>query len=149
MIGFIVAAALYYFNLTYQWVVLQPIDYIFLVGITLFYAGAADCDQPGSLHNKYFVTFLGIFAIYALLNGYQTAAIIAIGIIVALKHIHHRTIMHSVVGGIIMAVPLYFIQPWYMAFAVIIHLSHILIDGEFSIFHEADSNYPFNKILRR
>jgi len=141
LIALAVMVGLWYLNTMYNWVVLPASNafYIQLALITLIYAQMADVDQEGSKINQYVVLALVGVIIYSFYNPmYQSYGIIAAIIIGALEFINHRKILHSLVGGLILAAPLLYFGIIQFAAGMIAFLSHLISEGEFSIFSEKD-----------
>jgi len=141
LIGIGVLVALWLVNQQYNWIKL-PEDgaaLIHLVLIGMIYSTMPDIDQPGSIINKYVTIALGGLAIWAFLNpAYQKYGIIAVAILVLLRLIEHRTLIHSVLGAAIISAPLYYINPLYALVGFIAFLSHIIADNDFSWGWEKD-----------
>lgn len=141
LIGFVILVVLYYLNKSYNWFDLssfQPIDYAFLIFITWIYSQMPDVDGPATKINKY-VTVFGIgIIIYAFYYSQTKIGILTAIILLAFRLIEHRTVIHSLVAGLILSAPLYFIKPLYGIIAFIMFMAHIISEGEFSIFSEKD-----------
>lgn len=134
---------LYYLNLKYKWlgVPTDNLSLIILVIVGIIYSVMADIDQPGSIINKWFTLVMIALILAALLNSsYQQYGIIAAVILGLLRLFPHRTFIHSVVGGALLALPLLYLGKIYFIVAMIAFLTHIISEGEMSFAFEADWN---------
>lgn len=141
IISLAVVGILYYLNSFYQWVQI-PADnilYIQLIIITLIYANIPDIDQPGSRINKYITTILIGIILLAFYNPlYQQYGILSAVILILLRWIEHRTLVHSVLAGLILSAPLYYLGYLQFLTGFIAFLAHIIFDKDFSLFAEKD-----------
>ena len=67
--------------------------------------------------------------------------IISAVILGLLRIIEHRTIIHSVLGAILISAPLYYFGPMYFIVGLVAYMSHIISDGEFSFGWEKDIHF--------
>ena len=141
IIGLATLAILYYINLTYKWIEI-PTDtnillQLLIVGI--IYSNMPDGDQPGSITNKWLTVALIGVIIYSFYNPiHSTYGVIAAVIIVLLRLIEHRKCIHSIVGGLIISAPLLYFSTLHFIVGFIAFMSHIISDGELSLFLEKD-----------
>ena len=143
-IGLAVIAVLWYLNNLYKWRVV-PTDNLFylqIIGITILYSILPDWDQPGSKINEYMTLLLGGVILFTLLGYLQMwAGIYAVGLIIFFRVIDHRTIVHSVLFGLIVSLPLYyFFGPIHFAIGLVAYTSHIVADNDFSWGWEPDAD---------
>ena len=141
IIGLAVLIILYYLNLTYKWIEApaKQMDLIKLVFIGALYSVIPYVDQPGSKINKVVTIALVALVIYAFYNQqYLQYGIIAAVILGLLRIIEHRTIIHSVLGAVVIASPLLYLGFIYFLVGVISFLSHIISDNDFSFGWEKD-----------
>jgi len=141
VLGLAVVGILYYLNLQNKWIDI-PMDNILLIqlGIIAFiYSQGPDIDQPGSIINRWLTTAILGFIVFAFYNpAYQQYAIVGVVLLALLKWIGHRTVIHSALGGAILSAPLYYISPLHALVAFIAFLTHIISEGEFSIWSGRD-----------
>ena len=140
IIGLSVLAVLWYFNNQYKWIELptDTLSLVMLVLVGIVYSNMADCDQPGSITNKYITTFLVGVIIWAFYKQQTKYGIIAAVILGLLRWIEHRKCIHSIVGGLIISAPLYYFGLIYFIVGFVAFMSHIVADGEVSFFMEKD-----------
>ena len=141
VIALVVLAVLYYLNFTYNWVMV-PTDTAVLMQlavVAIIWSNISDIDQPGSVVNKWATTALVLVIVYSFINPvYQNFGILAAIIILLMRWIEHRTVIHSVLGGLILSAPLYYISVYHFAVGFIAFMSHIVSDNEFSWGFEKD-----------
>jgi hypothetical protein len=141
MIGLAVLAILYYFNLRFVWI---EVELSFTLLIQLLVVGAIystmpDIDQPGSIINKYATVGLVGVILYSFYNReYSWYGIIAAAILGLLRLIEHRTLIHSLVGAVIISAPLLFLGYLHFVVGLVAFLVHIISDGDFSVWNEKD-----------
>src|SRR3990167_8671213 len=132
-IGFAVLFVLYLLNQNYKWVDVTALSYlqiIFIGFITWIYSQMPDMDLPNSKISRY-ATMLGIgLIIYSLIQGDKILGVFRL--------VQHRTVIHSLIAGIIISLPLYLFNPVYGIIALIMFLAHIISENEFSIWAEKD-----------
>lgn len=141
IIGFVIFGLLYYFNTFYKWydiTTLNLVDFLFLAFVVWTYSQMPDVDQPGSKINKYVTVFGTGVIIYAFYNNERMIGVATAIILGLFRLIEHRTVIHSLVAGLVLSVPLYFIKPLYGIIAFIMFLAHIISEGEFSVLFEHD-----------
>lgn len=138
MIGAVAMAVFLFFNSKNGWLTFNPIDYVFIALIVVYFSRAPDIDQEGSKINDYFNLALVGVIIYSFIKGYTTYGIIAALYIGVLQLVNHRTFFHSVLGGVIVSAPLWFINPIYFGLALFMFIVHIISEGEFSLGFEND-----------
>ena len=140
LIGIVVLFGLWYLNQTYQWVEIpsEPQSLAILISIGAFYSLMPDSDQPGSIINKYITLALVGIIIWAFYVGQNQYGIMAAVILGLLRIIEHRTIIHSVLGAIVISAPLFYLGTIYFIVGFIAYLSHIISDGEMSLGWEKD-----------
>ena len=140
-IGFAVLFVLYILNQKYLWVDIKSLSYIqilFILFITWVYSQMPDIDLPNSRIARY----ANIFGLWVIIYSFasKTAAIgiwTAI-ILIVFKLVQHRTVVHSLIAGIIISSPLYLLNPLYSIIALAMFLAHIISEGEFSVWSEKD-----------
>lgn len=141
MIGFTILFVLHILNQEYEWVDIQALSYsqiIFIGFITWVYSQMPDMDLPNSKISRY-ATMLGIgLIIYSFIQGDKTLGIWTAIILGVFRLVQHRTVIHSLVAGIIISLPLYLFNPLYGVIALIMFLAHIISENEFSIWAEKD-----------
>ena len=140
MIGLVVLGILWYANTQYNWMEL-PTDngtLIQLVIIGVLYSTMPDVDNPNSIINKYVTTALVGIIIWAFYTNQMYYGIIAAVIIGLLRLIEHRTLIHSVLGAIIIAAPLLYFSLIHFIVGFVTFVSHIVADNEFSFGWEKD-----------
>ena len=133
---------LYLLNLKYAFIQVDqtPLFYITTIITWLAFSVMPDIDQPGSIPAHYFnLGMLGIIA-YALITKHNyDYALAASLVLIILLFIHHRTLIHSVLSGVILAIPVYYyFGPVIAVLAVVSYTTHLIIDGDFSIGWEHD-----------
>src|SRR3989338_5089730 len=140
-IGFAVLFVLYLLNQNYEWVDVTALSYlqiIFIGFITWIYSQMPDMDLPNSKISRY-ATMLGIgLIIYSLIQGDKILGIWTAIILGVFRLEQHRTVIHSLIAGIIISLPLYLFNPVYGIIALIMFLAHIISENEFSIWAEKD-----------
>lgn len=132
---------LWYMNKSYSWIQIdmEKINILLLAGIAVIYSLMPDIDQPGSHINKYFsIALIGIIIASFYFDGYSHYGIISAVILLMLKFINHRTLIHSVAGAVAISAPLLYFGFIYFIVGFISFLTHIVSDGDFSIFAEKD-----------
>jgi len=135
-----VLGILYYLNLTYNWIA-TPIDNLSLIKLAIagiIYANMPDIDLPNSLMNKYITIGLVSVIIWSFYVNQKEIGIVSAVILGLLRLIEHRTLIHSVMGALIISAPLYYFGLIYFIVGFIAFLSHIIIDGEMSLAFEKD-----------
>jgi len=107
------------------------IEWVMLAAVTYIYSQLPDIDSDVSHINKIWNTTAGIGAIYCFYTGqYKLLGMFAVASIVALEWVKHRGITHEEWFGIIIAAPLYFINPIYAIIGAVCYVSHIWADGD-------------------
>ena len=117
----------------YQWVSteLHGIDWIILSLIVYCYSMLPDIDADVSTINKIWNTIAGLGGLYCLYTGqYTILGMFAIASIVALEWVKHRGITHEEWFGIIMAAPLWILNPLFAIVGFVVYISHIWADGD-------------------
>lgn len=142
MIGIAVVGILYYLNTLYNWVIVpnDNIFYIQIIAIAIIYSLLPDSDQPASIINRYITVILGSIAVLSFLGYIMVEyGIASVVILVLLRLIEHRTIIHSALFALIMSLPLYYFfgLPHFIV-GLTAYLSHIISDNDFSIAFERD-----------
>jgi len=148
-IGLAIIAILWYLNNLYKWIEV-PVGnqfYLEIIGITVLFAMLPDADQPNSTISRYMTMALGSIAVLALLGHLVIqVGIYAVGLIVFLKIVGHRTIIHSVLAGLLASLPLYyFFGSIHFAIGLIAYTSHIVADNDFSWGFEKDHRFKLLK----
>lgn len=142
IIGLIVLGILYYLNMTYKWVE-APADFqslSFLLGVGIVYSLLSDVDQPGSTINRYVTLGLVGVIIYSFYNvEHQKYGIWSALLLGVLRIVGHRTIVHSVLGGVILSLPLLYLGKVYFIVGLVAFISHIIADNDFSLGWEKDT----------
>lgn len=135
MIGLGVLAVLYYFNLTYKWIEV-PVDNksIITLGIVaIIFSMLPDIDSPTSTISKYATIGLGGIILYSFyVPEYRDYGIIAVIVLVLLRIVGHRKIIHSVLFALIISSPLLYLGKIYFIVGVVAYISHIVSDDDFS-----------------
>lgn len=138
IVGIVSLAVLYYLNSVYKWIAM-PENIYPLVAVGIIYSMMPDIDQPGSIINRYFTfAMVGVIILAFLYPIYRDYGIIAAVVLGLLRVFNHRTFVHSLVGGAIIAAPLLYAGTLYFIVGLAAFLSHIMIEGEFSIAFEHD-----------
>lgn len=142
LIGLAIVAILYYLNITYKWIEIPSNNtfYMQIISVAIIYSLLPDSDQPGSIINKYLTIVLGAVAILSFM-GYimMEYGVMSVIILVALRLIEHRTIIHSAIFALLMSLPLYYFfgLPHFIV-GLATYLSHIISDNDFSWGWEKD-----------
>ena len=140
-IGFAVLFALYILNQRFEWVdmkSLSNIQILFILFITWVYSQMPDIDIPTSRISRY-ATILGIgIIIYSFTSENKIIGIWTAIILGVFRLVQHRTVVHSLIAGIIISSPLYLLNPLYSIIALAMFLAHIISEGEFSVWSEKD-----------
>jgi len=142
LIGLSVVAAAYYLNSIYQWVDLPTENMLLLqlAGIAAVYSAMPDIDQPGSIINKWVtVALVGVVVLAFMGYLYPHYGIISAVVLGLLRLIEHRTLVHSVLGALVVSLPLLYLGKLQFGVGIIAFLSHIIADNEFSWGWEKDS----------
>ena len=140
-IGAAVLAVLFYINQSYKWITIPSDTWslVALAGVGLVYSLMPDIDQPGSIINKWVaVSLVGLIVFAFMKPEFRKFGIVAAFVLGLLKVIHHRPLIHSLLGGVILAAPLFYFGVLYFAVGLVAFLTHIVIDGDFSIGWEKD-----------
>lgn len=143
IIGLVTVGVIYYMNTIYKWIK-PPTETFALVQmatVAIIYSLLPDCDQPGSTINKYVTVALVGVIIWAFYNGMNQYGIIAAVVLGALRLIEHRTIIHSVLGALILSAPLLYFGHIYFIVGMIAFISHIVADNDFSWGWEKDMRW--------
>jgi len=133
MIGAVVAAVVFFLVYKFQIVSteLQGIEWVMLAVVVYIYSQLPDIDADVSVINKIWNTTAGIGGVYALYTGqFRILGMFAIASIVALEWVKHRGITHEEWFGVIMAAPLWVLNPLFAIVGVTCYLSHIWADGD-------------------
>ena len=141
MIGFVVLFILYSLNLRFAWVDIQALNYsqiAFIFFVTWVYSQMPDIDLPNSNISRYVTLFGLALIIYSFYQGNETVLICTAIVFGAFRLVTHRTVIHSLIAGIIISLPLYLFNPLYGIIALIMFLAHIISENEFSIWKEKD-----------
>ncbi len=109
----------------------------FLIG--LFYTFLPDVDIPSSklrvtLTKLSLAVILCCLSVYAFYLKDMKLVFLSIGLtafLYVLEFAKHRGIFHSVVAGLLLSAPLYFVNLYFFVFAIIGFLMHLLVDGAF------------------
>jgi len=143
IIGLGVLIALWFLNKTQNWIDFTIVDNLLLIElivIGVIYSVMPDVDQPGSIINKYATLVLVGIALLAFTEKIdKKLGIISIVILGLLRFIEHRTLIHSVLGAVIIAAPLLYLGTIHFIVGVIAFLSHIISDNDFSLGWEKDT----------
>jgi hypothetical protein len=111
---------------------LQGIEWILLAGIVYLYSMVPDIDSDISVINKIWNTSAGLGGLYCLYTGqYKILGLFAIGSIVALEWVKHRGVCHEEWFGVILAAPLWIINPLFAIVAFTCFISHTVADRDF------------------
>ena len=140
LIGMGVLIVAWYLNTQFNWFEL-PTDNMVLLKLLIIgaiYSLMPDCDQPGSVINKYVTLALVGIIIWAFMYDQSEYGIAAAIIIGAYRWIEHRKCVHSIVAGLIVSAPLFYFGFLYFIVGFIAYMSHIVADGEVSFFMEKD-----------
>lgn len=112
----------------------KPTDFILVGLIPLIYSILPDIDINSS---KIFGVTITLALILMLISIFTGRILLVVAIIIALLVIlalSHRGITHSLLGAVIMIIPLILLFHWFFVLVgLIAYLSHILVDGEFSL----------------
>ena len=141
MIGFAVLFILYILNLKFAWVNIQALSYsqiAFIFFVTWVYSQMPDIDLPNSNISRYVTLFGLALIVYSFNQGNETVGIWTAIVLGAVRLVTHRTVIHSLIAGIIISLPLYLFNPLYGIIALIMFLAHIISEDEFSIWKEKD-----------
>jgi len=134
--GVITAIALFIIHLiqdSFSWLStdLTSIDWILLCVIVYLYSQMPDIDADISVINKIWNTIAGLTGLYTLYTGqYKIFGYFAIASIVALEWVKHRGVTHEEWFAVIMAAPLWIVNPLFSIVAFISYISHIIADGD-------------------
>ena len=140
VVGLISIFLFYLINKSYHFLEV-PIDtpsILILIGIAITYSLMPDIDQDGSVINRYFTIFMISIIIISFIKNQLSYGIIAAVILGIVELINHRTLIHSVVGALVISAPLLYLGFIYFVVGFIAFVSHIIADGDFSIFAEED-----------
>lgn len=131
-IGFVVLVAFWFINQFYNFFIITNLDWIIMAGIVYIFSQIPDIDSDVSKINKYVNSLAAIIIIYAFYKNKIIIGIAAAGLILYLEWAKHRGMCHSMLVGIIAAIPLYLINPLYAYVGLIAFTSHLIADGDFS-----------------
>ena len=145
MIALVVLIALWYLNQTYKWIdiAMDSVLLLQLLAIGIIYSVMPDSDQPGSIINKWLTIALVSVIIYSFYNpAYQNYGIMSALILGLLRVIEHRTLIHSVLGALIILFPLYlYFGLFHFIVGMVAFISHIVSDNDFSWGWERDHRW--------
>jgi len=133
MVGAVVAAVVFFIIHTTQIVSteLKGIEWALLALIVYLYSMLPDIDSDISIINKIWNTTAGLGALYCFYTQqYTMLGMFGIASIVALEWVKHRGLTHTFMFAIIMAAPLWIINPLISIVAATTTLSHIIADGD-------------------
>ena len=135
-----VLAVAFYLNLVYKWIALPETngELLLILIIGIVYSMLPDIDQPGSIPNKYLTIGLVIIIIISFLKKLTEYGIIAAAILGIVRLVHHRTIIHSLLIGLLLSAPMYYLGFIYFLVAIISYTTHIVVDNDFSLGWEKD-----------
>ena len=132
-IGAVVTAVVFFIVHQTQFVSteLKGLDWIMIALITYLYSQLPDIDQDISVINKIWNTTAGLVGLYCLYTKqYTILGIFAVASIVALEWIKHRGVTHEEWFALIMAAPLWFVNPLFAIIGATTYISHIWVDGD-------------------
>jgi membrane-bound metal-dependent hydrolase YbcI (DUF457 family) len=143
MVGIATIAVLFYLNTIYSWVEVPTTNqfYLQIIAIVLVYSILPDIDQPNSHISRYATIALGGTALLAYF-GYVLPqyGVLAVIVLIRMKWIGHRTLVHSAFFGLIVSLPLaYFFGKVHFIIGFVAYLSHIIADNDFSWGWEKDT----------
>jgi len=142
-IGLIVIAVLFLINNYFGLIAVptDPASIIKFVGIAIVYSLAPDIDQPGSIINKWVTVGLVGLIIWAFFYNKLAYGVVAAVVLGLLRLIEHRTILHSVIGGAVVAAPLLYFGLVFFLVGLIAFVTHIIADDDFSWGWEKDKRH--------
>jgi membrane-bound metal-dependent hydrolase YbcI (DUF457 family) len=133
IIGMVVTAIVFLIIIKTQVVSTQlvGVDWVMLAMIVYLYSQLPDIDQDLSVINRIWNTTAALGGIYALYTGkYKLLGIFAIASILILEWVKHRGVCHELWFGILMAAPLWFLNPLFAIVGATCYVSHLVADGE-------------------
>ncbi len=133
--GMIVVASAIFIIQYFNWypLTLTTLDWIVLLVIGWVYGQIADIDQENSKINDTISLGLIGFAIYSFLYTLPLAGILCLSTLAFMQLVKHRTVVHTVIFGILLASPLWFINPLYSIMALLAFISHLVLDKHFTL----------------
>ena len=109
------------------------IDYLLLLGVWFVYSQLPDIDQKGShIHGLVLVALVFLGAYSFIWKSVLLGSLCIIGILF-LTLVHHRTIVHTVVFGVLLSSFLGYFSLWLSVLGFVLYLSHLIADGELTI----------------
>lgn len=138
VIGLAVLLVLYLINNKFSIFQLHitPKDITISILITMFYSRLPDQDIEGSKVNDWVSLALVGVIIWAFFTSHILYGLIAALYIAFLQVINHRGVVHSFGMGILMSVPLYFINPLFFIVGLVAYLQHLISEGDFKLWTE-------------
>lgn len=112
-----------FFN--YSYIIIFP---LFL--IVLLYGLLPDIDTTESKLGKAYLIFSLLVLTYTILVEMKILSLIILAILGFFVTIRHRGFTHTVVGGIIFAIPLLWVGIDYFIVALLSYFSHLIADGK-------------------
>lgn len=136
--GLIFTLIIYF--IIYAFIEVKTFYYLLFLPLVIIYALLPDIDIEGSIIRKFidaliFFIIIGCVLIFFLTNNniYLILSIIIALIGLCLFLLKHRGNVHSLITGILFALPVLFIDKLLAGLCLVAFLSHLLIDGEFKI----------------
>lgn len=135
IIAGLVATSIVCFIFIYNKTNLQFITYIFFYLTSIVYSLLPDIDSPISKAREFATIFLLSIALYFVILQRTNfaigtlSALILIWSLNSIKGFGHRGMLHSVQWGILLSIPLLFIDWRYCVIALSNYLTHFVMDG--------------------
>lgn len=114
---------------------------IMFLPLVLLYSILPDIDSESSIIARVINSFLWIIILCLIIlfvifknNFLLWGAVCAFAIILFIYTLRHRGFTHSIFAGILVSLPLIFIDKMVAGLAFVSFLSHLIADGEFKIF---------------
>lgn len=118
----------------------KDVYYLLFLPLIIIYTLLPDVDIEGSIIRKFIDTLIFFIIIGSILiffltenNTYLFLSIVVSLIGLCLFLLKHRGSVHSLIGSILFAAPILFIDTFLACLCMIAFLSHLLIDGEFKV----------------
>ena len=134
--AYLILLTAYIAQIRYNWNLNLPTDWLNITGIIIIvgiFSLLPDVDTPSS---KASTLILNTALIAIIFFAYKQQGYIIMGIaatLLLLSLASHRGLTHSIISGLIFAIPLWFINPLFYIIAAISYILHITIDGELHI----------------
>lgn len=110
------------------------LDFLLIPIVAFIYSLLPDCDIRNSkIYGVILTTFL-IGIIYCFLVGLAWYGIGLAVVLIIISSLKHRGVMHTILAGIILSLPLLYFGGFYMVLGLMCIIAHLILDMELKIY---------------